>query len=198
LAEPTTTTATATAVSWFSGTLSVLLGFGAKSVSDWFNHKRTLQRERETRDALRRDQLAERRANFQRETLLELQEAVQDLARATGASHHHDEMAYRQTGKWQRERLGEELDQQVTLANRRVLLLTVRVRDESLRNTIKEFRQLTNQTEAPNRNASDSELRDASFASLQKAVPLIEQIHERVGKILRTLDDEESSPKLTG
>ena len=46
---------------------------------------------------LRRDQLAERRANFQRQTLLELQEAVQDLFRATGAAHVQDERAFRET-----------------------------------------------------------------------------------------------------
>lgn len=184
-------TATATTIGWLSGALSVLLGFGAKSVSDWFQHKQTLQRERETRDALRRDQLAERRANFQRQTLLELQEAIQDLARATGACSAYDEKVFRETGKWQGPLRGE-LNQQVFVANRRVLLLAVRVRDKSLRDAVKNFRQLTNQTETSGLDGTDSALRDISTAALQTVIPLVEPIHERVGELLRTLDDEES------
>jgi hypothetical protein len=192
MAEPTTTT---TAVSWFSGAFLVLLGFGTKFVSDWFQDKRTLQHERETRDALRRDQLAERRANFQRQTLLELQEAVQDLIRATGAAHVQDERAFKETGRWQREKLGEEINQQIFLANRSVLLLTVRVRDKALRDAINRFRSLSNQTESFTNlrsDASDSELRNASTAAMQNATTLIEQIHERIGELLRTLDEDES------
>jgi hypothetical protein len=188
-------TETATAVSWFSGAFLVLLGFGTKFVSDWFQAKRTLQRERETRDALRCDQLAERRATFQRQTLLELQEAVQDLVRATGAAHVQDERMFRETGRWQRQPLGEEINQQIFLANRSVLLLTVRVRDQALRDVVSRFRSLSNQTESLNNlrsNASDSELRSASFAALQNATTLIAQIHERIGELLRTLDDEET------
>lgn len=173
----------------------MLLGFGTKFVSDWFQDKRTLQRERETRDALRRDQLAERRANFQRQTLLELQEAVQDLVRATGAAHVQDERMFRETGRWQRQPLGEEINQQIFLANRSVLLLTVRVRDQALRDAVSRFRSISNQTESLDNlrsNASDSELRSASFAALQNATTLIEQIHERIGELLRMLDDEET------
>jgi hypothetical protein len=102
-------------------------------------------------------------------------------------------MAYKPTGKWQRALLGEELSQQGFLANRRVLLLTVRVRDELLRDTVKNFRRITSQTETSFiRDASDSELRDASSAALLSAMPLLEQIHERIGELLRTIDDEES------
>jgi hypothetical protein len=189
MAEPTTT---ATAVSWFSGAFLVLLGFGTKFISDWFQDKRTLQRERETRDALRRDQLAERRANFQRQTLLELQEALQDLARATGAANVQDERAFKETGRWQRQLLGEEINQQIFLANRRVLMLTVRVRDQALRDALNRFRNLTNDTEVTNRNATHAELREASNVLFRSAVSSLEPIQERIGELLRSLDEEES------
>ena len=61
----------------------------------------TVEREREARNATRRDQLFERRATFQRETLLALQEAASDLGRATGRISHLDTMAVRTTGKTQ-------------------------------------------------------------------------------------------------
>jgi hypothetical protein len=187
--EPVTT---ATAAGWLSGAVSVLLGFAAKAVSDWLQDKRALQRERETRDALRHDQLAERRASFQRQTLLDLQDALQDLARAAGAANVQDELAFQRTGNWQRQPLGDELNQQAFLANRRVLLLTVRVRDLALRNAVRQFRDLTNDVQVTNRNATDAELRAASNTMLQSSVPLLGQIHERIGELLRTLDDEET------
>jgi hypothetical protein len=181
-----------TAVSWFP-VVTLIIGFAISSVSDWLKYRRDSERERAARIETRRDQRSEQRRNFQRQTLLELQEAVQDLARASGATHHHDEMAFRQTGRWQRDPLSEELNDQFFQANRRVLLLVVRVRDESLRSTVQRFKTLTNQTATFERgNSTDSDLRDASNAALQGAVTLIEQIHERIGEILRTLDDEEA------
>lgn len=50
-------------------------GYGLKSVQDWFTHRWTVDRERENRTTERQVQLAEKRAAFQRETLLALQES---------------------------------------------------------------------------------------------------------------------------
>lgn len=189
MAEPT-------AINWFPGALSVLLGFAAKSVSDWLQDKRAYQRDRETRDVLRRDQLAERRAEFQRQTLLELQEVLQDLARAVGASHHQDEMQFKETGRWQRHLIRSEIDDQFFQANRRALVLTVRVRDESLRESLKRFRDFTSQIESGIRGRNDEDdasARRASTTALLGAMGLLPPIQERIGELLRTLDDEESS-----
>jgi len=60
---------------WFP-VFTLVLGYATKSVSDWIEHRLTLERDRGIRDAERRVQLAERRASFQRETLLNLQEAL--------------------------------------------------------------------------------------------------------------------------
>jgi hypothetical protein len=173
--------------------VTLILGFAISSVSDWLKNRRESERERDARREARHDQLSDQRRNFQRETLLALQEAVQDLARATGAAHHQDEMAFRTTGHWQRQLLGEGLNDQTHLANRRVMLLIVRVRDESLRDVVTNFRQLTSQTQAIGRDVDDAELRNRSNVALQRAMPLLEQIHGRIGEILRTLDDEEAA-----
>jgi hypothetical protein len=64
-----------------------------KYFEDRVQHNRTLERERETRRALRQDAIVERRTQFQRQTLLELQPALTDLGRYTysrgdGSSGH--------------------------------------------------------------------------------------------------------------
>ena len=133
-----------------------------------------------------RTQLAERRASFQRQTLLDLQEAVFDLMRATGAMHHQDEMAYRKTGQWEKQLHGEELNQKAQLAMRRVSMLSTRVRDISLRELIEKFR--THCVEA-----TVSGTRESSRDGLDNAVASFDLVQKRVGELLRTLDDEESN-----
>jgi hypothetical protein len=77
-----------------------LLGYGLKWLEGWFTHARTREREREARDDARRAQRREARIAFQRQTLLDLQEAMQQLARSAGAAHHHDLMAHRAGAPW--------------------------------------------------------------------------------------------------
>src|SRR5687768_4612193 len=71
---------------WFP-VFTLLLGYGTKAFSDWFQHRRAREREREARDAARRDQLFERRTSFQRQTLLDLQEAIMRLTRTTAEAN---------------------------------------------------------------------------------------------------------------
>jgi hypothetical protein len=73
------------------------------------------------------------------------------------------------------------------------MLLVERVRDPLLRDAVTNFRQAASQTQITTRNADDhAEARGRSNAAMQRAMPLLEQIHPRIGEILRTLDDEES------
>jgi hypothetical protein len=80
-------------VAWLPMVLPVvtlILGFAISAVTDWIKYPRDSERERAARLETRRDQLSEQRRSFQRQTLLDLQEAIQDLARATGAAHVQD------------------------------------------------------------------------------------------------------------
>jgi len=159
----------------------------AKWFSDWYQHKSTMERERENRIAARREQLTERRAEFQRQTLLDLQDALFDLMRTTGAMHHQDEMAYRQTGEWQKRLFGDELYDKSQVAMRRTAMFQVRVRDASLREMADDLRKLSAQvTVGTSKSESDSAMLDAA--------DLFVQVQERIGEILRTLDDEEAAP----
>jgi uncharacterized membrane protein len=131
-----------TATGWFP-VLTLLLGFAASWISEWFRDDRTSKREREAREAARQAQLFERRANFQRETLLNLQDAVAKLARTTGRMHHLDSMNHRSTGKWGGFLFPENLDDDAHQANVAVMLLTSRVRDEYIREVAETFRALS-------------------------------------------------------
>src|ERR1700745_2000812 len=119
-----------TTSSWFP-VLTLLIGFATKSLMDWLQHRHTAKREREAREAVRRDQLFERRTSFQRETLLALQEASMQLARSVGAIHHQDEMAYRSSGKWSKQLLSDELDEGNRLAQARTGMVGARGRDRA-------------------------------------------------------------------
>ena len=167
---------------WFP-VLTLLIGYGTKSLTDWIQHRRAVEREREGRDATRRDQLFERRATFQRETLLALQEAAAELGRATGRICHLDTMAIRNTGKTQL--LPDDLDEGYRLAQVRTSLLAVRVRDDSVRELAEQFRRISVDCTA----AKSQEDRDRQ---MHLAMQTNIQLNERIGELLRTLDDAES------
>src|SRR5580658_7949217 len=97
------------------GSATTLIGFVAKAVTDWW-------RERTTREEARRDKFFERRADFQRQTLLNLQDAVMELIRTAGENHHQDVMAFRKGVKWGAERLSDELDERARLAQARTIM----------------------------------------------------------------------------
>ena len=61
--------------SWFP-VVTTLLGFITAGIFEWLRDNRTSERERRARDANRQAQLLDRRATFQRETLINLQDAV--------------------------------------------------------------------------------------------------------------------------
>jgi hypothetical protein len=187
MSEPTTSsTGITTAINTFSGAVSVLLGFATSWLSARYQNTATVKRERESRLAVRHDQMAERRAEFQRQTLIELQDAVFDLMRATGAMHHQDEMAFRKTGQWQKQFLGDELDQKALMSNRRTSMFKVRVRDGSLRDMVGKLSNLCAQV-------AISIDRDHSNGAMMEAGELFEKVQERIGELIRTINDEEQA-----
>src|SRR5579864_8701061 len=167
---------------WFP-VATLLIGYGTKSLTDLVQHRWSVKRERDAREAIRRDQLFERRATFQRETLLALQDAVNDLGRATGRVCHLDAMAIHTTGK--RQLLPDDLDEGYRHAQVRCSTFAVRVRDNVVRELVEQFRQVS----ADSTDAKDQDERDRAMKlAMQTAI----QLNERIGELLRTLDDAES------
>jgi hypothetical protein len=180
---------TNTAVGWFP-VLTLFLGFAASWISEWFRDGRTIKREREAREAASRVQRSERRTNFQRETLLNLQDSVAKLARATGRMHHLDEMEHRKTGKWRSSRFPENLNADAHQSNVSVMLLTSRVRDDDIRELAETFRRAANEVPiCPNAEAAGN--------SLAKMAEALGSLHQSIGKMLRKLDDDEDASEIT-
>lgn len=74
---------------------------------------------------------------FQRQTLLELQEAIHDALRLTTRAHLEDLKAHREGAEWGRSLLSDESNESLRLAKRHVAILTERLADDDLRVQIK-------------------------------------------------------------
>jgi hypothetical protein len=174
-------------VGWFpvlTALLGTSLGYAAKFFTDWLHDRRSAEREREARGAVRRDQLFERRTTFQRQTLLDLQEAALELARAVGLAHHQDYLAFRATGQWGKQLIGEDLSERERLAHARTSLLGARVRDDPTRELVTKLKNYAGET-------VHSETRDESERALLGMGLALEELNQRVGEVLRKLDEEE-------
>jgi len=100
--------------------------------------------------------------------------------------HHLDEMEQRKTGEWGRHLLPEDLDNDAYQANVSIMVLTSRVRDDRVRELVETFR--SNAT-----HVGISHTEEAARAALAKMVEVLEPLHERIGEILRKLDDDEDT-----
>jgi hypothetical protein len=182
--------------SWFP-LLTALGGYLTSAVTEYLRDRRARERdrataaamserEREARAAATRLQLFQRRSDFQRETLLSLQDAVAQLARAAGRMHHPDEMEYRRTGQWGGHLFPEDLNDSAHQAGVKTLMLMVRVRDDKVREMMKTFRDHANQVGIC-RTEIESRL------ALEGMSAALDPLHERIGMVLRILDEEETS-----
>jgi hypothetical protein len=172
-----------THTSWFP-VVTLLLGFATKAISDWIDYKRGLMREREARHAAREEKRYERRVEFQRQTLLDLQESIAKLSRATGAAHRQDYVAYRKNGEWQKQLLTDTIDEEHRSAQSRVLLLAERVLDDTIRHLADEFRQ-DGTAVVMARDYPDAE------AAMQRMMDISLKLNQRIGEMLRKLDRED-------
>jgi uncharacterized coiled-coil protein SlyX len=124
-----------TVAGWFPA-VTTILGFVTASLLEFFRDQRTTQREREARKATKQAQLLEKRTAFQRETLINLQDAITKLTRTTGRMSHLNEIHYRETGRWEFFPFPEGLSDESLQANVMVTVLISRMRDPGLRELV--------------------------------------------------------------
>ncbi len=108
---------------WFP-VVTAFTGWAAGLLTEWFRDSRIARRERDASVAKRADDLRTRRVEFQRQTLLDLREAMFQLARAEGAIHHQDDMTFRKTGVWGRQPVSDELSERHRAAMVRIACST--------------------------------------------------------------------------
>jgi hypothetical protein len=164
--------------------LSVLAGFGAKWAGDALDDRRRSRREREARKEARRDLLRQRRSDFQRQTLLDLQEACMKLIRNAAQQHHADIMAFKQTGKWQRHLLPAEVNEAGGEAQRATAVLTVRILDP-------EIRKLADELKSACAGLGKVDSLATGDGLLEHAGAIHDALNRRIGETLRTLDTED-------
>ncbi len=164
---------------WFP-VVTLVVGVAVKAVVDALSESRASVRDRASKDEERREVMRAARAEFQKSTLLDLQEECQKLARATGRINHEDVMAYRRTSTWQRELLSEEANARSREAFAAILKFRVRVEDEEIRRHTQEFTVACTGVVRANSEA-------ASNKEMAKAMRNYETLYERVGEVLRGL-----------
>lgn len=121
----------------------------------------------------------ERAREFQRNNLLELQDALSMSMRLIGHAHLEDVESFRRSANDGRDSLlSDELNQELLISSRKLAILTERVADDSLRDSIKALRnEMTNVLMAKTENESRS--------ALQYASSMFVKTTENLGVVLR-------------
>lgn len=164
------------AATWgFIGTLAgAIIGAAASIVTTVLTSRNAIHLQRET-DSLER---SERARAFQRDNLLEMQDALQDALRLMGRAHLEDQAAFRREGNWGRGMLSDDTDENIRLANRRLSALVERVADDSLRSKLKDIHKRLNRPLF----ATSEEEAQALFGDATSAA---QGVMEHLGEVLR-------------
>jgi hypothetical protein len=168
---------------WFP-VITLIVGASLKALFDSVTDRRTARREREAREEQRTDSTRLRRIEFQRATLLELQETLLQLMRFTYQVHHHDLISHHESGAWQKGKLPEEIDEGSRVALANFNKFRVRISDKFIRQIAKDLSTTCAQIGiTPDKQASEQ--------IITRALLLSQDLQEKIGDALRTLDSDE-------
>jgi hypothetical protein len=117
------------------GLIGTGVGALASMGTTWLTNSHASKLEDNKNRALRMETARE----FQRKTLIELQEATLSLMRLVTKAHLHDRKAFSGGAPWRSILLPEALSNEISDAFRLVTLLTQRVSDEPLRTRLKKY-----------------------------------------------------------
>ena len=104
------------------------------------------------------------------------------LARCTGAAHHQDVMAFRKSGKWQKQHLGEPVNSDFRAAQAELTLLATRVNDTATRDMADGFQSICVR-------ALFSPSEAASERAMAEMGEMLTELHKRSGQLIRELDE---------
>ncbi len=80
--------------------MTLVVGYCLRLATEILSDARLVRREREARAAARETAHTDRRDDFQRGTLLELQDALLDFTRLSFELHQEDRSNFKSSGKW--------------------------------------------------------------------------------------------------
>lgn len=163
---------------WFP-VVTLVAGAVLKAFFDSRSDKRRHAAEKAARDEARADALAIRSYEFQREALLELQDAAQVLIRGAGKSHYEDLRAAHAGKPWGTNLLSREANDKSHDGHTRLTRFRVRVEDQQIRDVADEL-----SAACARRSVLRSE--DEAEEVLQSATALFLKLNEMIGAALRT------------
>jgi hypothetical protein len=175
--------ATGTVTYWLP-LITALIGFASGGFTEWLRDRRAYKRECDARASALRAQQIERRNEFQRNTLLQLQDSGMRLMQATHKIHHFDVTMYRKNGNHHDTPYPEEVGLELQEANARTALLGVRVRDDRVRALLQEVKDELN--EATMFSVSEEHSQSCMKLAGEKFV----EMNKRIGEVLRSFEDE--------
>ncbi|HSW94972.1 MAG TPA: hypothetical protein VLI88_02310 [Patescibacteria group bacterium] len=161
--------------------LTLILGYVGSLLTESRRDARLAQREEKARTDARALASADRRDEFQRKTLLELQEALMVVARITAEMHSEDRRGFKATGQWTGGLHSEGLDQRGQAANGVLSTIAVRVLDDRLRATVDEFHK------AATHAAVIARTREEAVEAMSVMTNSMVRANERIGELLRSL-----------
>ncbi len=156
------------------GLIGTIVGAAASLLATYLTNTHSAKLSAEARSEERLEKFRE----FQRETLLELQMAIREVARTTFLIHLEDSKRCLAGRNWGEGFVPDQLAEEDRIARGRVSIFAERVADESVRGTVKKmmsevgiFMRATSKAEA------DRALANVTSGSVQ--------VNELVGKVLR-------------
>ena len=168
---------------WFP-VVTLVTGILLKGLFDIFSDRRIARRDSDARREQRLDNIRLRRAEVQREALLELQSFSMKLGRATAQIHFHDITTYRTSGSWRGEFIPEAIDLGALEGQAGMSTWRVRIRDADVRRLAETVSETCTRVALAQDEA-------ASNHALQLALSLNSELQERIGEVLRNLESEE-------
>jgi hypothetical protein len=158
------------------GLIGTIVGALASIGTTWLSGRHSLALQEQ---ATSLDRVEQARA-FQRQNLLELQDALHDALRLVGRAHFEDLASFSKGGEWGRSLLSEEVDEGFRIAQRKVLILIERVADDDLRSRLKKTMQSTG-------NVMFAQNQPESVAALKAVSGMTQDTLEQIGRVLRAL-----------
>jgi hypothetical protein len=160
--------------------VGVAIGAIAALYGSYLQHTWAWKRDQQGRIESRSAELAAARSRFQHQTLVELQDALMQLARATGKAHVQDLMNFQQSGIWQRELIDDETSEKHGNYTRQVIVLVSRVEND-------EVRRIALEVKSDLHSALSSESVDASQNFMANMDSKLNELNRVVGIQLQQL-----------
>lgn len=170
---------------WFPVFTLVLGAFGMY-LRDVTADSRRNKREIQARGEARADAIRARQCQYQRETLLALQEAIYEQIRFAGRIHVADAVSEHEAGDWGKNPLPPDVNDGFRLATATIQKLRVRVDASGIRDQSTVFVQRCIAVSmARSRVESDS--------AMERMSEISQQLNEAIGDRLRDLDQTEEA-----